>query len=69
MILKISYAPEYGQVTINLIQIFLSQFVLKSSLKTRTEIIKYLGLPSGFRFQIDSKGYEEIWENKKLLNI
>ncbi|MBP6978603.1 MAG: hypothetical protein KBB71_09840 [Lentimicrobiaceae bacterium] len=38
-------------------------------LKIRPEIIKYLGLPAGFRFLIDSKGYEDIWEDKDLLNI
>lgn len=30
-------------------------------------ILKYLGLPPGWRFLIDDKGYEDIWEDKKLL--
>jgi hypothetical protein len=32
-------------------------------------ILKYLGLPPGYRFQIDDKGYEDVWEDKSLLNI
>lgn len=32
-------------------------------------ILKYLGLPAGYRFQIDDKGYEDVWEDKTLLNI
>lgn len=30
-------------------------------------ILKYLGLPPGYRFQIDDKGYEDVWEDKSLL--
>ena len=30
-------------------------------------ILKYLGLPPGWRIQIDDKGYEDIWEDKSLL--
>ena len=32
-------------------------------------VLKYLGLPPGWRFQIDNKGYEDVWEDKKLLII
>lgn len=32
-------------------------------------ILKYLGLPPGFRFQIDNNGYEDIWEDKSLLDL
>lgn len=32
-------------------------------------INKYLGLPCGWRFQIDNKGYEDVWEDKALLNV
>jgi hypothetical protein len=31
-------------------------------------VLKYLGLPPGWRFQIDDKGYEDVWEDKQLLN-
>ncbi|MDR4952242.1 hypothetical protein REB14_08665 [Chryseobacterium sp. ES2] len=30
-------------------------------------VIKYLGLPAGNRFLIDSKGYEDIWFDESLL--
>jgi len=32
-------------------------------------VIKYLGLPPGWRFQIDDKGYEDVWEDKSLLTF
>lgn len=32
-------------------------------------ILKYLGLPPGWRFQIDDKGYEDIWFDEKLLEL
>lgn len=30
-------------------------------------VLKYLGLSPGWRFQIDDKGYEDVWEDKSLL--
>jgi hypothetical protein len=33
------------------------------------QIIKYLGLPPGWRFLIDSDGYEDVWEDLSLLDI
>jgi hypothetical protein len=35
----------------------------------RPIILKYLGLPPGWRFQIDDDGYEDIWYDELLLNI
>ena len=32
------------------------------------EIIKYLGLPPGWRF-LNAPGYEDVWEDESLLNI
>jgi len=32
-------------------------------------IVKYLALPPGWRFQIDDRGYEDVWEDKSLLDI
>ncbi len=29
---------------------------------------KYLGLPPGYRFQVDNSGYEDIWYDESLLN-
>src|SRR3989338_9488814 len=31
-------------------------------------VLPYLGLPPGWRFQIDDKGYADVWEDKSLLN-
>jgi len=31
------------------------------------QLLKYLGLPPGYRFQVDSNGYEDVWEDKNLL--
>lgn len=36
-------------------------------LERRPDLIKYLGLPPGHRFLVDSKGYEDIWEDKELV--
>ncbi|WP_431163005.1 immunity protein Imm33 domain-containing protein [Flagellimonas beolgyonensis] len=33
------------------------------------DCLKYLGLPFGWRFQIDRKGYEDIWYDSELLKI
>ncbi len=33
------------------------------------DLLKYLGLPAGYRFQIDDKGYEDVWFDEKLLNV
>lgn len=32
-------------------------------------VLKYLGLPPGWRFQIDENGYEDIWFDKLILDI
>lgn len=36
---------------------------------SKPEILKYLGLPVGYRFQIDSKKYEDIWFDEKVANV
>ncbi len=36
-------------------------------LQTNPEIIKYLGLEEGFRFQIDDKDYEDVWYDEELV--
>lgn len=38
-------------------------------LQRRPDLIKYLGLPPGYRFLVDSKGHEDIWEDKQLSNL
>ena len=32
------------------------------------EVVKYLALPPGYRFQIDRSGYEDIWFDAALAN-
>ena len=32
------------------------------------EVLPYLELPPGYRFQIDSAGYEDVWEDSELRN-
>lgn len=31
-------------------------------------VLKYLGLPPGWRFQIDNDGYEDVWYDESLIN-
>ena len=38
-------------------------------LQIRPQIIKYFGLDIGFRFLIDSNGYEDVWYDSELKNI
>jgi len=33
------------------------------------EILKYLSLDIGFRFQIDRKGYEDVWYDEKITRL
>jgi hypothetical protein len=47
---------------------FFKPYCLKHLIDLRPDIIKYLGLPSGYRFLIDNKGYEDIWEDQSLLD-
>lgn len=32
-------------------------------------VLKYLGLPAGWKFQIDNKGYEDVWFDQSVLKI
>lgn len=32
-------------------------------------VLKYLGLPYGYRFQIDHNGYEDVWFDNSILEI
>ncbi len=36
-------------------------------LEKRPVVLKYLGLPPGWRFQIDDKGYEDLWFDESIL--
>jgi hypothetical protein len=48
---------------------FFKPYHVRHLLTMRPDIIKYLGLPPGFRFLIDDKGYEDVWEDLELLKI
>lgn len=34
-----------------------------------SDVIEFLGLPPGFRFLIDENNYEDVWEDKSLLEV
>ncbi|MEI6950840.1 hypothetical protein V9K67_26910, partial [Paraflavisolibacter sp. H34] len=36
---------------------------------SKPEVLKYLGLASGYRFLIDDEGYEDVWFDESLLLI
>jgi hypothetical protein len=38
-------------------------------IEQRPVVLKYLGLPPGWRFQIDEEGYEDIWFDESILNV
>lgn len=38
-------------------------------LTSKPELIKYLGLPAGYRFLIDDQGYEDVWFDSLLLDV
>lgn len=48
---------------------FFKPYCMKHLIELKPEIIKYLGLPAGFRFLIDNQEFEDIWEDKSLLEI
>lgn len=48
---------------------FFKPICVKHLISIKPEIIKFLGLPPGYRFLTDDKGYVDIWEDKKLLDV
>lgn len=48
---------------------FFKPHCIEHLINLKPEIIKYLGLPPGYRFLIDNKGYEDIWFDENLLAI
>jgi hypothetical protein len=38
-------------------------------LESRPIVLKYLGLPEGWRFQIDDNGYEDIWFDESVIKV
>ena len=48
---------------------FFQPIYVKHLIEKRPLVLKYLGLPPGWRFQIDDSGYEDIWFDKAILDI
>jgi hypothetical protein len=48
---------------------FFKPYCVKHLIDKKPEILKYLGLPPGYRFLIDNKNYEDIWEDINLLKL
>ena len=48
---------------------FFKPVCVKHLQELKPEIIKFLGLPFGYRFLTDDKGYIDVWEDKKLLDV
>ena len=48
---------------------FFSPVHVEHLMEQRPEVLKYLALPYGWRFQIDDNGYEDVWYDPEILNI
>ena len=48
---------------------FFKPICVKHLEELKPEIIKFLGLPPGYRFLTDNKGYMDVWEDKNLLDV
>jgi hypothetical protein len=48
---------------------FFNPIHVEHLLDKRPIIFKYLGLPYGYRFQIDDNGYEDVWFDQSILDI
>lgn len=48
---------------------FFKPLHIRHLIEDRPVVLKYLGLPPGWRFQIDDKGYEDIWFDESILKI
>ncbi len=46
---------------------FFEPLCVKHLIESCPQVLKYLGLPPGTRFQIDHDGYEDIWDDPMLL--
>lgn len=58
------WAGEYSDE-----QDFFKPMHLEHLIEKYPELIPYLGLPPGWRFQIDlTNGYEDVWRDDSLLN-
>lgn len=48
---------------------FFSPICAEHLLQLKPNLIRFLGLPAGFRFLTDSRGYLDIWRDDKLLEV
>lgn len=48
---------------------FFQPICIEHLLQINPQIIKYLGLAEGYRIQIDSKGYEDVWYDEQLIKV
>lgn len=48
---------------------FFKPLCVEHLLQIRPDIVIYLGLDVGFRFLIDSNGYQDVWYDESLLKI
>ncbi|SEC60666.1 hypothetical protein SAMN05192540_3597 [Maribacter dokdonensis] len=48
---------------------FFKPICIEHLIERQPEISKYLGLDIGFRFQIDRKGYEDVWFDEKITRL
>lgn len=62
------YLWRGGDIPQNDIEFFKPMHLLHL-IEQYSSALKYLGLPPGWRFQIDDRGYEDIWFDKSLLDI
>ena len=48
---------------------FFKPLHIRHLIEDRPVVLKYWGLPPGWRFQIDDKGYEDIWFDESIFKI
>jgi hypothetical protein len=48
---------------------FFKPYCVRHLLEMKPEVLKYLGLPPGYRFLLDRRGYEDVWYDENLLDV
>lgn len=48
---------------------FFTPYCIEHLIELKPEISKYLSLDIGFRFQINSNGFEDVWFDKKITTL
>lgn len=62
------YLWSGGEIQQNKIDFF-KPYHVNHLLTERRIVLRFFGLPSGWRFQIDDKGHEDIWFDSSILEI